>query len=298
MDHVYLSGNPLSKQQKAFLESEKAIGFNKSQFQEDILNHVDKSIRYLHHILEHPHNLKIAELYDRFNALTLTDILKNMLMDFKQKTSYKNEKYDFRTAELARIMFHISTNYLLNSPLWNNKEFVKTDIDRLSYYYQALSDGQLDKESHVLVSENDERKIKEDLEEIKQEEQRIRFSEDGEWNIFNKQYDACNKKQNEWSNKVAGLKSQKKSTKKIKDEIKLLASLLEEAKKAIYLIKDKSEKRLKGVKEKHDKIQDKLNHKYDHLSNVYCEYDRLDAFQWKTNPHFPENHPKNEYRGF
>ncbi len=298
MDYVYLSENPLSKRQKAFLESEKAIGFNKSQFQEDILEHVDKSMRYLYHILEHPHNLKTDELYDKFNALTLVDILKNMLMDLEQKTSYKNQKYDFRTVELARVMFHISTNYLLNSPLWNNKEFVKTDIDRLSYYYQALADGQLDKVSHELVNEVEERKMNEDLVKIKQEDDKIRYDPDGDWYIFNKQYEDCNKKQNDWINKIAILKSQKTQTKKIKDEIKLLESLLEERLRAIYKIQENRESSLKDVKEKRNEIIDKLSHKYDHLSNVYCEYDRLSPFNYKSNPHFPEGHSKNQYRGF
>ena len=298
MDYVHLSGNPLSKQQKVFLKSENLKGFNKSQFQDDILNHVDKSMRYLYQVLKHPHNLKKTDLYDKLNALTLADILKNMLLDFEQKTSYKNEKYDFRTVELARTLFHISTNYLLNSPLWNNKEFVKTDIERLSYYYQALADGQLDKEAHELIDEVDERKMNEDLEKIKQDEEIIRSGPDGEWYIFNKQHEACSKKQIDWINKIAILKSQKNQTKEINEEIKLLESLLEERLSAIYKIQDSRESSLKDVKEKRNEIIDKLSHKYDHLSNVYCEYDRLTPFNYKLNPHFPEEHPKNQYRGF
>ena len=168
-----LSWNPLSKQHKSFLESENPLGYAKPQLQTAIRDHLDKSIRYLYYILEHPQNLRKADLYDRLNALTLTDILKNMLSDFEQRTSYKKEKYDFRTVELARTLFHISANYLLNSPLWNNKEFVKTDIDRLSYYYQALADGQLDKESHTLFTEKDERTMYEELDMLVQEENKI-----------------------------------------------------------------------------------------------------------------------------
>jgi len=293
-----LSWNPLSIQHKSFLESENPLGYAKPQLQTAIREHLDKSIRYLYHILEHPQNLRKADLYDRLNALTLKDILKNMLFDFEQKTSYKKEKYDFRTVELARTLFHISTNYLLNSPLWNNKEFVKTDIDRLSYYYQALADGQLDKESHTLITEKDERTMYEELDMIIQEENKIKSSPDGEWYILNKQYDACNKKQNDWNSKIEILKSQKKQTKKIKEEKKLLESLLEEAKKAIYKIQDNRSFSLKNTQEKRDKIRDKLSHKYDHLSNVYCVYEKLNPFNSKLNPHFPEEHPKNQYRGF
>lgn len=283
-----LSWNPLSTQHKSFLESENSLGYAKPQLQTAIREHLDKSIRYLYHILEHPQNLRKSDLYDRLNALTLTDILRNMLFDFEQKTSYKKEKYDFRTVELARTLFHISANYLLNSPLWNNKEFVKTDIDRLSYYYQALADGQLDKESHTLITEKDERKMYEELDMMIQEENKIKYSPDGEWYILNKQYNACNKKQNDLNSQIEILKSQKKQTKKIIEEKKLLGSLLEEAKKAIYKIQDNRSLSLKNNHEKRDKIRDKLSHKYDHLSNVYCVYDILTPFNSKSNPHNPK----------
>ena len=101
-----------------------------------------------------------------------------------------------------------------------------------------------------------------------------------------------------WANATFILKSQKNQTKEIKEEIKLLESLLEERLRAIYKIQENRESSLKDVKEKRNEIIDKLSHKYDHLSNVYCEYDRLTPFNYKSNPHFPEEHPKNQYRGF
>ena len=43
-----------------------------------------------------------------------------------------------------------------------------------------------------------------------------------------------------------------------------------------------------------DEMMNELSHKYDHLSNAYCEYDRLTPFEHKNNPHFPKEHSKNQ----
>jgi len=39
---MYLLLNPLSKQQKAFLKSENLLGYNKTAYQKDILNHIEE----------------------------------------------------------------------------------------------------------------------------------------------------------------------------------------------------------------------------------------------------------------
>ena len=121
---MHLSGNPLSIQQKAFLKSENPLGYNKTAYQKNILNHIEKSVKYLHHILKNAYNLKKEDLYNTLNSQTLTEILESLLTDFEQKGRYKNEKFDFRTVELARTLFHISTIFLIKSQLCSNKQFV------------------------------------------------------------------------------------------------------------------------------------------------------------------------------
>ncbi|MEX0764732.1 MAG: hypothetical protein WD033_06170 [Nitrosopumilaceae archaeon] len=287
-----LSRNPLSKQQKAFLESKNPLGFNKSQYQGDILNHVDNSIRYLHHILKHPYNLKKCDIYDRLNALTLVEVIKNSLTDLEQKSLYRSEKYDFRTVELARMLFEISTIYLIKSPLWNNKQFVQTDIDRLSYYFEALADYALDKESRESFKEEKERKLKEELEEIRQKEKFIKYNPEGEWCIFNKQYEKCLKKQNDYNTRLEFLDSQKKDL-KVKKEIKILKDLSEGLKKAIYDIQNHREKSLKDITKERDQISKELSQKFEHFEPFYCPYDRLAPFEYKNNIHLRMRPKKN-----
>jgi len=281
MDNVNISENPLSKQQKVFLESENPKGFNKSAYQSEIMLHLEKSLRYLYHITKNPSNLKKLDLYDILNSLTLNDIIRQLLLDFEQKTAYRPEKYDFRTVELARTLFHISTNYLIKSPLWNNKDFVKTDIQRLSYYFQVLAESALDKVSHELIKENDERKMLEDLEKIKKEEEYIKYNHEGKWYIFNKQYEKCNQKLVNYNSRITVLDAIKKKNKKIKDEIEIIKALLEGLQKVIYKVQDLRESSLKDVTERRNDIVEKLSHKFEHLKGVYCPYDRLGPFEYE-----------------
>lgn len=269
MDLMDLSINPLSKQQKAFLESKNLLGFNKSQYQDDITERLDKSLRYLYHIIDNPSNLKKLDLYDKLNAQTLEEIIGNLLLDFDSK-SRRPKKYDFRTVELARTLFHISTTYLIKSPLWNNKKFVQTDIERLSYYFEALAESALDKESHEKIKEDEERKMMEDLEKIRREEEFIKYDPKGEWCILNKQYEDCQKKQNSWNQRIAISES--------KEEIEIINGLLEGIKKTIYKVQDQREASLNDVNERRDKIIEVLSHKYEHLINFFCLYDRLSSF--------------------
>jgi len=277
MDLMNLSRNPLSKQQKAFLESEKSLGFNKPQYQDDITDRLDKSIRYLYHIIKNPSNLKKLDLYDRLNAQTLNEIIGNMLLDFESKSSYRPEKYDFRTVELARTLFHISTIYLIKSPLWNNKKFVQTDIERLSYYFEALAESDLDKESHEKIKEDEERKMTEDLEKIRHEIEFINHDPKGEWCIFNKQYEKCQDKKKSWNQRIAISKSKK--------EIEIINGLLEGINETIYKVQDQREASLNDVNERRNKIIEVLSQKYNHLNPFHCPYDKLSPFEWVKNPH-------------
>jgi len=280
---VQLSGNPLPVKQREFLESGNPLGFNKTAYQKDILNHIEKSVRYLHHILKNAYNLKKDDLYNSLNSQTLTEILESLLTDFEQKGRYKNEKFDFRTVELARTLFHISAIFLIKSPLWNNKKFVQTDIDRLSYYFEALADSALDKESYYIIKEDDERKMQEKLEKLREKEEFIK--EKGEWHIYNNQYQKCQDKLNAWNNRKVVFESIEDKTNTIKKEIEILKELIDGIKKAIMEIQSKRENSLKEIKENRDKIYEKLSHKYDHLKNFFCSYNKLGPFEWEKNPY-------------
>lgn len=153
-DHaLHLSVNPLLKYQNKntkpteqwkFLTSEslKNFGTKKSQYQNDIRNnHLAKPLRQIHHVLQHTKNLREQDIYKIFNARTLEVFFRNLLRECKYNSPLTNtirnhgqNKYDFRTAELARLMIEIAIEYYLDSPEFqNNKKFINIKDDLYEY---------------------------------------------------------------------------------------------------------------------------------------------------------------------
>lgn len=149
------SDSTLTLRQKKFLKSEKPLGFNKSQYQTDIEHKLKKSIAALQEILPNTRNLRKDQIYNMINATTLENIIKNLIVDVthaeKKETvlghglnarSWHFEKqfhYDFRTVELARLLFEVSARYLKRSSLVNENEFLKSDVDKVSALFHSLS---------------------------------------------------------------------------------------------------------------------------------------------------------------
>lgn len=298
-----LSENPLPKQQKAFLESEEALGYHKPQYQKDILKHIDKSVKYLYHILKEPHNLKKSDLYDRLNAQTLVDIVEYLLSDFDQKSGYRPEKYDFRTVELSRMLFHATTIYLIKSPIWNDKKFVQSDIDRLSYYFEALAESVLDKQSHVIIKEDEERKMRGELEKIRKEEEFIKNNPEGGWYQYNKQYEKVAHNLEEFNRRDGILQTKKDEIGKnndieqtikqstitnIENELNTIHSLQKGEVAHIHRVQEKKEESLIDVRKRHDEIIEELLKKYNHLKSFFCLQNRLAPFEYEKNQHLPD----------
>ena len=148
-----LSVNPLSEGHKNHLNEATGLlheHYNKSQYSTDIIQHLEESILYLYHILPKSHVLQKDKIYDKLNAQTLGEVMPLLLKDVEQKSG--SNKYDFRTIELARMLFNVSSNYLLSSPLWQDTDFVTNDVDKISTCFQKLSENGLDKESHETIN--------------------------------------------------------------------------------------------------------------------------------------------------
>jgi len=248
-----LSVNPLKSKARSFLKSVNPLGFNKAQYQNDISRHIEKSIRYLFHILKNPHNLRETDLYDKFNAQTLAAIIEDLLRDTKEKDEYRHEKYDFRTVELAKLFFYISTNYLNKSKVFQDDEFIADEVKRVANRFQMLSRSILEKEKHDgKISEKQEIKLKDKLEELK-----------------NHEYYKLTKKRSLLIKKAE--KASDEEYKKIKREINELE-----------LTRRIADTNLKNQKDEIYKILDK---KYDHLLGYFCPYGRLREFEYKDYPH-------------
>jgi len=140
---MHLSENPLSKGQIKLLRSRKSLGRESPQVKKDITDRLDKSIRYLHNILQDTHNLKKDEVYDRINAQTLRDFLVNSM-----KKEY-SPVYDFRTVELARTLFEISKQYLEQNPILRVhnqlQEDTKRSLQNISESFYILAKSALEK---------------------------------------------------------------------------------------------------------------------------------------------------------
>jgi len=296
-----LSINPLKPRTKEFLETENPKGFNKSSFRGELRKRLDKSIRYLHHILKFPQNLTNNDIDDKINALTIHLFLERVLVDFDK--SWYQKRYDFRTIELARTLFHISANYLQSSPPYTQDELVKYDIERVSRWFRMMAKSELEKQSHVTISEEEEHKLNEKLEKIKKEEEFQMHDPKGEGYKLDKLYKKLDKKQTDYHKVWAKLENllpeleSKKGIKLIdlKEKIKIARSLRDSVKEKIYEVQVQQKTVLKKYQEERKKLNERLSHKFDHLQGYYCPLDILQDFARKGNLHLNKDDSDQEF---
>lgn len=261
-----LSVNPLKERSRAFLESENSLGFNKSQYQGDISGHIDKSLRYLFHILRHPYNLKKEDLYDKLNAQTLSRILQYLLQDTKEKSELRHEKYDFRTVELARLLFYISTDYLMKINLFEKDEYMQEDIKRVADRFYILSRSIFEKEQFLgQISEGKEHEINSKLKNLDQHE----------YHKLSKERSSLIKER-----ETADDEEYKKLGKKIKQ------------------ISEKRKKAEEDLRKKKEKLYKELENKYAHLIGFFCARNRLPEFEYMESPHKFSNKKDENYYYF
>lgn len=260
-----LSENPLTPRMKNFLKSENLKGFNKTQYQDDIEGKIDPSLRYLFHILKKPYNLREEKIYDKLNAQTLSRIFQNLLIDTQERSDYRHKKYDFRTVELTRLMFHISTEYLMQAQIFNNSKFLDEEIEKVAERFFILSRSVFEKEKYSgKVSEKKEKDIQEKFKELENHEYYILSNERNE------------------------LIKKKESSKSCNKQLELKKQINEITKK-----RQKAEKDLRNEKEE---LYKELEDQYLHLQGYFCNRNKLSEFEHKETPHiFTQNEDENSY---
>lgn len=193
----------LSKRLANFLKSENSVQ-NKSQARIDINKHIEKSIILLNHILQDTNSLKRFDVYDKINANSLKEILKNFL----KIKSDKEFNYDFRTVELARLMYEISSQFISSSPQLSHDEFLKKDLERISQSFTTLSKSVLQQHAYEKLSKNKEEQIKKSLRNISVEIQNVIAKKKRLTNAQNKIKEITDKRQkvinrnNEYRSKI------------------------------------------------------------------------------------------------
>jgi len=251
---VKLYENPLRDRHRKMLKSEK-LG-RAGEAKKEVAGHLDKSIRYLHHILQNPHHLKDV-IYDKVNALTLAEILQNSLRVRKSKSG-GSYVYDFRTAELVRLLFEIVADYLKQNP------YLKVDDDLPRNVQNSLSDvSDFSKmlSNDVLQREHDEPIDKEEIILRGQlhglEETYLEL--DTKWNNLVNERDRMDDKNSRQmlSKKIDVVAWQRNVVTGLLNQCKI-------------------------------KLSKKNLQKYNHPDKVYCEINRLNDFIISHNPHLED----------
>lgn len=274
-----LSENPLSIGQRNLLRSRKPLGRSGPQVKKDIIKHLDKSIRHLHHILSDTHNLKQEEVYDRVNAQTVTDILENILK--KGDTPV----YDFRTVELARTLFEISKDYLEQNPVLKVRHQLPEDTRRslkhISDSYYILANIALNNEGNETTSREEEQKLREKLKELEKSHKKI---------VDDKPYIKLENEKIKLQDNASKLHQELNQINDLVKEgntkdVKVIHSQINKLKKKEKEINQKAEKIQNEQKQMWGhfrkeaiKIQVKLNQKYNHLKQYCSKKNKLSEF--------------------
>ena len=153
-----LSKNCLTVRLVNFLKSENSVR-NRAQARIDINKHIDRSIIRLNHILQNTNSLKKLDVYDKLNAKSLKELLRNLL----KIKSDKDFIYDLRTVELARLMYEITSEFISSSPQLSHDKFLKEDLEKISQSFTTLSKSVLQQHAHEKLSKDKEEQIKKSL---------------------------------------------------------------------------------------------------------------------------------------
>lgn len=310
-----LSVSPLAEIQKKYLKSASDLftkNFNKSECRIGIVNRLDSSIRYFYHILPKSHLLDKKKIYDKINAQTLEDFLQLSLKDMEASESFKPYAYDFRTIELARLLFIISSNYLKNNPYLKVGDSLPADtlrsINTVSDFFEMLANDGLQRQANETIKVKDEKKLELELKEIKKKTEN-KTKSGSEYNKINTKHSELSSQQitldheyqRQLQPKQYELESKLKNPKYQKDKLALQKDSEINQKKMkenrqkrspinhqILELQEKRDKILKPFHEKRDQIQKELGDKYKHLEPYFCMLQRLPEFAFTYGPHKPK----------
>jgi len=319
-----LSVNPLPEKQRKFLKSDSDLfkkNFNKSQYRIDIAGHLDSAIRYFYHILPKSHLLDKEKIYDKINAQTLEDFLKNSLMDIENQGDFRSYSYDFRTIELARLLFEISSDFLKNNPYLKVDDELPAEtlrsIKTVSDFYKMLAKNGLQRQSHETIKVKDEKKLELELKEINKKIENKTKSGSEYYKIntehsklsdqqitLDNEYHQLQVKQSELEAKLKKPKDQKDKLTLQKDSKINQEKMKENRQKRVPInqqilgLQEKREKILKPLQEKRYQIQEELGNKYKHLESYFCMLQKLPEFSVTYSPHKPKKRSSDWYLNY
>jgi len=216
--------------------------------------------------------LRKDNLERSFTAQTLQYIFENLLIDYKQHYPLQKFNHDFRTTEIARLMFEVVSDYLKDA---TKIKTVEMDLARVSDHFLVQSEGKLDDETYAdhgnmknktLTKNREDELVSERDKNIKKY---YKLSEDPIVQKLNAKYDDLSMTLIKLQYPIKELikREKEESEKKKKD----LQKQLKEVKTKLRDIDIKQQ-------EKIHQIEEELESKFDHLKSVYCRKKFLPQF--------------------
>lgn len=275
--------NSLVTTQRKFLEKKDHRGFsNPSQTKKDIITKMFKSFRDVNYILDNRKNLNKEDVYSIFNATFLQNFFRNLLSkSTTDEEPFINMEYDFRTSEIARLMFEASTKYLLQSVNFENDPYVKENIRHISNNFKTLSETLLKNEKDDGTISDEEKwktqsKIWKMMDEFPDLVPNEMFFEESE-----RHQDVAKA----MAHSIIRLDAQYKYYSKKKNRLKM-KEIKEEQEGLIdaFAIMEEHNKRWYDQQEEIRQLEGKFNDTYNHISAFFSRLDVL-----KETPRLPKN---------
>jgi len=134
-------------------------GWGITDYQKTFYKKLGQAIVGLHWILKKTHNLRKKDMDEIFNPVTLESIFQKILSESSHgRIDYVNTfKYDLKTSEIARLMFKLSTEYLLFYYLHNKNAYTIENVKRISEDFKNLSSSFLENASKLKTMNKQER---------------------------------------------------------------------------------------------------------------------------------------------
>jgi len=245
----------------------------KAQFKKNFQDiHLEMAFLRMKDILPYSYMFSKKRLYDIFNAQTVKPILDNMLSINEEPNMIKQFTHDFRTTEMARMMFELSTQYLKDL---TNSKMVKDDVQRVSEHFKIQSENKLENETYANHGKSKERILTEKTEQelINEKNELIQkyhsLNDDDEIKKMQNRYEKLSLDQIKQNN--LKLKLKKEQRKKIEKQIRRDKNELNEINECLTSIEDK-------YLEKISNIELKLELKFQHLNSFASSLNFLPEF--------------------
>lgn len=261
-----------SSSQCKFFESKKGLSSNAARDKNVANKRLEESIQTISYLLDSSHNLREKELVGIFTAQTLQYIFENLLKNYKQY-QIKNYNHDFRSTELARVMFETSAEYLKDAA---STETVRNDLQRVSDHFKVQSESELRNESFAAHGNEPQRSLtqKEEFslleERRKMEEKFYALYKDPKVIELQSQHKKLLKGSHNLKSKIRRGKSKKQIIK--------FKSKLDDTEKEMLEIGKKLSEIEHNVLSKIEKIDNKLETKLNHLKPFYSRKKFLPEF--------------------